>query len=268
MEHPNRIAFKYFIDIIDNHGQYVNIRDSEVKEVLFANSCPIRAEFPFMQFVERKLPIQYIKHELIWKLGADPFDDSIKQYAKMWESVQNSDGSFNSNYGVYWFGKQQGLHKAFLELVNDKFSRRAVIPMLSDEHIGHGVKDTVCTGFISFHIRDDLLSMQVRMRSSDVIFGLGTDIPTFSFLMILMYALVKSVYPNVRLGMWNLSADSSHYYERHFSLVDRLKKSDYVFEADVEAMPTCKYDEAIKLMACKGKVDPSWGALSKWLVGE
>lgn len=261
----NIIAFKHFIQQIVENGSELNIRGSKVKELLWANSCLINPQQPFMQFKERNLPIQYVKNEILWKLGADPFDESIKEHAKMWSSVQNSDGSFNSNYGAYWFGKQKGLHHAFLELVNDKHSRRAIIPMLSPDHIGHNVNDTVCTGYVNFHIRNDTLLMIVKMRSSDVIHGLGTDIPTFSFIMILMYALVKNIYPEVTLGLFKIDADSSHYYERHFNMVQRIVDSNYEFCENVEEMPLCDHIEATKLLACKGVVDPSWGELSKWL---
>ena len=60
--------------------------------------------FPFMAFRDRKYSVDYFKKEMLWKLSANKYDASIKQHARMWESVQNPDGTFNSNYGVFWFG--------------------------------------------------------------------------------------------------------------------------------------------------------------------
>ena len=218
-----------------------------------------------MTFPSRKYNVDYFKKEMIWKLTGDPFNDTIKQHAKMWESVQNTDGSFNSNYGQYWFGEQLGLHKAFNELIVDKSTRRAVIPMLSTKHIGHGVNDTVCTGHITFHIRNvNELNALVSMRSSDQIFGLGTDIPTFATIHRMLLAMLQTVYPDLVLGKIIITADSSHIYDRHYNMVQTILRQSEDLE-EVE-MPLMNPAEAFKLAACKGNVDPFWGEFSTWLL--
>ena len=259
-----------FVDLLKKtlyHGDVVKPRGCEITELEDAQ-IKIYSAYPFMNFLSRKYNIDYFKQEMIWKLRADPFDDSIKQHAKMWESVQNTDGSFNSNYGQYWFGEQLGLHKAFNELVADKDTRRATIPMLAAKHIGHGVKDTVCTGHITFRIRNGVLNMSVSMRSSDQIFGLGTDIPTFAVIHRMLLAMLSTVYKDndgLYLGMISITADSSHLYDRHYEMANKIITEE--IENPI-FMPMMNTAEAFKLAACKGKVDPSWGEFSKWLVGE
>lgn len=221
---------------------------------------------PFMNFLHRNLKIEYFKQEMLWKLSGDPFNRAIMKHAKMWESVQNNDGSFNSNYGQYWFGEQLGLFVAFNELVKDEYSRRSVIPMLRASHIGPQVKDTVCTEAVGFRIRDGQLNMSVHMRSSDQILGLGTDIPTFAFLQRLMLGMLNAVYPQLTLGSLTIISMSSHIYERHFEMVENIIKAPLVAECSLMPMPTT--DEAFKLAASGGKVDPTWGQLSRWLVTE
>ncbi len=222
--------------------------------------------YPFMNFVERKLNIEYFKKEMLWKLTGDPYNRAIMAHAKMWESVQNNDGSFNSNYGQYWFGKQMGLFVAFNELVKDSYSRRAVIPMLNASHIGPDVKDTVCTESVGFRIRNGVLNMSVHMRSSDQIFGLGTDFPTFAFLQRLMLGMLRSVYRELNLGSMTIVAMSSHIYERHFDMVTNILKNKKVAECSL--MPTPSTAEAFLIAASAGSVDPNWGMLSRWLVTE
>ena len=222
--------------------------------------------YPFMNFKHRNLKIEYFKQEMLWKLTGDPFNRTIMAHAKMWESVQNNDGSFNSNYGQYWFGEQMGLFVAFNELVKDDNSRRAVIPMLRASHIGPQVKDTVCTESVGFRIRNNQLNMSVHMRSSDQIFGLGTDIPTFAFLQRLLHGMLRSVYPELALGSMTIVAMSSHIYERHFSMVENIIKDPSVAECSI--MPVPSTSEAFKIAASGGNVDPSWGKLALWLVTE
>ena len=235
------------------------IRELEDRQIL------IYPQFPFQDFETRKYDINYFKKEMLWKLTGDPYDTSIEQHAKIWKSVKNSDGSFNSNYGQYWFGQQMGLFKAFNELVIDPQTRRACIPMLSTKHLGHGVSDTVCTGHISFRIRDGFLNMSVAMRSSDQVFGLGTDIPTFSVLQQIMLGMINTVHHFTSLGTMSITADSSHIYQRHFNMIETLLNNRECITSQL-SFPEIGSAEAFKLAACKGKVDPTWGEFSKWLL--
>ena len=253
----------------------LTIRGQKCKEVLNLQ-LTVNPMMPFMIFKDRKYKIDYFKDEMRWKLSADPHNTDILDKAKMWASVINSDGTFNSNYGQYWFGQQYGLHKAFNELLKDKYSRRATIPMLRDEHLGPGVNDTVCTGHISFHIRDDALHMSVSMRSSDQVHGLGTDIPTFSFLYRMMLGMLYVAYPSLAVGDLVITADSSHIYERHFEMVQNIlnnTKEVLASEADLSScgtnscMPLCSSREAFLLAASAGNIKPEFGPLSAWLLG-
>lgn len=222
--------------------------------------------YPFMNFKHRNLKIEYFKKEMLWKLTGDPFNKHIMAHAKMWSSVMNSDTSFNSNYGQYWFGEQMGLFVAFNELVKDSNTRRAVIPMLRASHIGPHVKDTVCTEAVGFRIRNGALSMSVHMRSSDQVFGLGTDIPTFAFLQRLLLGMLRAVYPDLTLGYMTIVAMSSHIYERHFDMINLIRNDNSVSECSLMPVPTTS--EAFKIAASGGNVDPNWGHLARWLVTE
>lgn len=220
----NRIQYtKLFSDTMVL-GRIVSPRGQRIRELLDAQ-IELSPLFPFQDFTDRKYNYSYFIQEMKWKLGASKYDESIKEHAKMWDSVQNPDGTFNSNYGQYWFGQQMGLMKAVLELIRDKDSRRAVIPMLTDDHLSPETKDTVCTEAITLHIRDSTLYMSVHMRSSDQIFGLGTDVPTFSVLYMLALGLLRSVYPGLEVGKIKITAASSHIYERHWGMVEKILDS-------------------------------------------
>src|SRR5574337_749724 len=152
------------------YGCCIRPRGEEVREIGDLQLAVV-PEYPFQSFADRKYNLDYFKKEMLWKLGANKYDESIKAHAKMWESVQNPNGTFNSNYGQYWFGEQRGFWSVIEELIRDRDSRRAVIPMLSKEHMTPETKDTVCTEAVGFRIRGDLLYMSVHMRSSDQVFG-------------------------------------------------------------------------------------------------
>lgn len=234
--------FSALMYVFEN-GQIIKPRGDVIREI---RDFQIRMhpQFPFNPFVERKYNVDYFKTEMRWKLGASKFDASIIEHAKIWKSVQNPDGSFNSNYGQYWFGQQMGLMKAVLELIRDKDSRRATIPMLRDDHLSPETRDTVCTEAITFHIRNDMLHASIHMRSSDMIFGLGTDIPTFAVLMHLAHGLLIANYPELKIGIMTITAASSHIYERHFRMVDNIINQGL-----------SSVNEAIKLPLCSGPAE-------------
>lgn len=247
-------------------GITISPRGEEVKEI-GDQQLVVDPRYPFMSFPSRRYPLNYFKQEMKWKLGANPYDRSIEQHAKMWEQVRNPDGTFNSNYGQYWFGPQGGLWSVVTELIRDRDSRRAVIPMLRHEHTQPHVKDTVCTEAVGFRIRGQELYMSVHMRSSDAIFGLGTDVPTFAFLYRLVMALVGNNVPGgLSYGSMVITAMSSHIYQRHYEMAGSIIRSDPESYEAIH-MPRCSFHEAMYLVSSRGKLDnaPDEYLLAKWL---
>lgn len=259
----NRLNFLHLFDLTMKYGRVVSPRGMVIRE-LIDPQITIDPQYPFQGFYARKYDVDYFRKEMRWKLGASKMDASIKYHAKMWESVQNPDGSFNSNYGQYWFGQQMGLMKACLELIRDPCSRRACIPMLRDDHLSPETKDTVCTESITFLIRDNQLHCSVHMRSSDQIFGLGTDIPTFSFLMRLAHGILLPHFGHLQLGQLKITAASSHIYERHFEMVKKILEEDPVHYKS-EWMPLCHPNHVMKVIANRGQVSDTIGDFYFWL---
>src|SRR5574344_771765 len=264
------VRYLDFLSKIFLFGTTVSPRGLEIKEIE-DTMLLVDPHYPFMTFDNRKYNIDYFKKEMLWKLTADRFNDSIKQHAKMWESVQNPDGSFNSNYGQYWWGPQQGMNYVIHELKKDPASGRAVIPVLNVAHLASNVRDTVCTECIGFRLRPYVsptlglmpavvsqlneplvLNMSVHMRSSDVIFGLGTDIPTFAFLYRMVFGVLTQVINHpIHIGSITISAMSSHIYSRHYDMVGRIL-SDGVRGYRAELMPWIDGPDAMVLASSRG----------------
>jgi thymidylate synthase len=241
-------------------GCYVHPRGQDSREIEDLQLI-VDPDKPFMTYKHRKYNVDYFKREMKWKLGANKYDTSIQAHAKMWAQVINPDGTYNSNYGQYWFGQQMGIWKVVMELMRDRDSRKAIIPMLNDSHLSPQTVDTVCTESIGFRIRNDLLNCSVHMRSSDAIYGLATDIPTFAFL----YRLVKGLLGEyVFNGNIVLTLSSSHIYSRHYDMVQRIiEDPEYI---DTE-MPYCKTDDALRIIASRGdeSILRQAGRLGNWL---
>ena len=119
-------------------------------------------------------------------------------------------------------------------LVRDKSTRQAIMVFNTPAYQKEGVKDFVCTMYVNFWIRDKKLNMKVQMRSNDIFYGLQYDAPFFSVVYQSMYLELIKKYDDLEIGTYYQCSDNTHYYERHFSLVEKLKKETPNPELDVE----------------------------------
>jgi len=193
-------------------GKEVSPRGQKVLEVQFFQGEILN---PWSNYAHRHYPISYFKREFQWYLNANSKDLRICDHAKLWSKLIQEDGSIFSNYGALWFN---GAYDRVLRtLQRDPDSRQAIINMLSDHHMFEGNKDVVCTKNIIFQVRNDLLDVHVCMRSSDVVYGLATDLPCFWYLWNMM-----AIDLGISMGKFIFSSDSLHMYEKHYNLVKKV----------------------------------------------
>lgn len=191
-------------------------RTVEIENYMF------QVQGPFSSFKARHMSLSYLKKEFLWYLSADPYNTDIMEAAPGWERFRQSDGRWFSNYGYYWFNinsseGMSGFDWVVKSLSDDPESRQAVIPMLSKDHLFKGNPDVVCTECISFRIRDGRLNMSVNMRSSDIIWGYGNDLPCFWWLWE-MVALALGI----PCGFYIHKSDSLHVYEKHYEMIQEI----------------------------------------------
>lgn len=182
---------------------------------------------PFSSFKARKFNLSYLKQEFLWYLSGDPYNTIILRASDNWSKFRQPTGHWFSNYGQYWFGPHinpavgagyiSGVDWVVSQLRKDPDSRQAIIPMLSTNHLFDGNVDVVCTVYVNFHVRDGKLHMTVRMRSSDIIWGYGNDLPCFWWLHEIVARLL-----GLEVGQYVHSSDSLHVYSRHFDMINKI----------------------------------------------
>jgi thymidylate synthase len=220
----NAATFLYVYRDVRN-GEEIRPRGTLCREVTDYKFILDMDGSPLTSFAARGLNLQYAKEEWLWYLRADKFDRTIEKHASMWKKIRQPDGSYYSNYGQYIFPKQF----AFVvdELLRDRWSRRASIILLKEDHLFETNSDVVCTYAINFRIRDkNRLDMAVSMRSNDVIFGMTNDVFCFSMLYRMVYALLAEQISGLKHGMYIHKVDSLHVYERHFDMIEGLVQQD------------------------------------------
>ena len=148
-----------------------------------------------------------------YMLSGNPNAEEISKKAKIWASMMDHNGNVNSNYGYQWQRNDQ-LTKVINMLKTDPLTRRASISLYDGKELDLYENDTICTYAINFYIdRNKKLSMQVMMRSNDLVFGFCNDQYCFSELQHIVANALK-----LPVGKYHHYVCNLHIYERHYNL--------------------------------------------------
>lgn len=163
----------------------------------------------------RKMPMRYAIGELAWYLSGSNHVRDIAPFAKKWEEISDDGIHNNSAYGWRIFDKfnfNQWEHvKAMLK--KDPNSRQAVIHIKDADNTP--TKDTPCTVYLQFLLRDGKLNLSVHMRSNDIWMGVPYDMFSFTFLQMKM-----AMELGVDIGQYTHYAGSLHVYARDYQTAE------------------------------------------------
>lgn len=159
----------------------------------------------------RKMPMRYAVGELAWYLAGSNRVSDISRFAKKWVDISDDGVTNNSAYGYriqQMFGFDQWEYVKGL-LQKDPNTRQAVIHIKNASNVP--TKDTPCTVYLQFFLRDEQLHLSVHMRSNDIWMGVPYDMFSFCFLQMKM-AMELGVY----VGSYTHYAGSLHMYQRDY----------------------------------------------------
>lgn len=173
----------------------------------------------------RKLSLRYMFGEFAFYMkGSNKLKD-INKYSKFWNTISDDGETVSSGYGYKLFnlrgdsGMNQYEH-ALHHLRKNKFSKRATMLINTPENSVTKTKDTPCTMFLQFFIRNNQLHLTTNMRSNDIFFGVPYDISFFTMLQELTIVnLRKQAYPNLQMGIYTHRIGSLHMYEKDYSVI-------------------------------------------------
>lgn len=159
----------------------------------------------------RKMPMRYAVGELAWYLSGSNRVADISQFAKKWAEISDDGVTNNSAYGYriqQMFGFDQW--EFVKELIKrDPNTRQAVIHIKDANN--SPTKDTPCTVYLQFFLRDNKLNLSVHMRSNDIWMGVPYDMFSFCFLQMKM-----AMELGAEIGTYTHYAGSLHMYQRDY----------------------------------------------------
>ena len=217
----------------------------------------------------RDMSLKYLEGEMEFYLSGSPYLKDITKHSKFWEKVTDDDRTVNSNYGKLLFYDRNHHNYTQFEyakrmLLENQDSKKAVMVIYSKEN-AHDSQDNPCTMYLQFFIREKKLHLIVKMRSSDVWFGLPYDVPFFVFVQYKMLHALERYYPSLRMGLYNHQSGSLHLYSRNTGVAHSTLKRNGDLWANLnlnqEFLDFCESIQAelfikyIKIKVWEGKGD-------------
>lgn len=170
----------------------------------------------------RDMSLKYLAGELEWYYKGTPYLEGISKYAKFWNNISDDGWSAVSNYGKFLLHDRNVNNFTQFEyalscLINNPESKKAVMVLYNKDHARKS-KDNPCTMYMQFFIRRNELHLFVKMRSSDMWFGMPYDVPFFVSIQFLMLTVLKQYrkFENLEMGYYNHQSGSLHIYDRNF----------------------------------------------------
>ena len=235
-----------YYDLIDatyhNYDYECAPRGQKIREIIGASFVIEDPRNRLLYIPERKFSLSYVMAEILWYALGENKTEWIGNYSAMWNKISDDGTTANSAYGSRIFKAHPRISNSEFvqweyvkdELKRDPDSRRAVIHIRTPEDSVHAKLDVPCTLSLQFFIRKNKLVLIVNMRSTDLIFGLGNDVPAFTFMQEMMANEL-----GVELGQYIHVSNSLHIYEKHFEMCEQILKGipNYNLEKPPTPMP-------------------------------
>jgi thymidylate synthase len=200
------------IQLLKDKGKKLQIRGSEVIELIGVNIEILNPRDRVITEVNRKFPLKGAMAEFLWYMTKNNKVEIITPFLKHWINFSDNGLYVNSNYGYQW---RSQIPEIIEKIKRDRYTRQAVICLYDKEYSHYYGKDTVCTPTFQLFIRDDRLHMIVNSRSRDIVRGECIDQFTFSCLQELIANEL-----GIELGTYQNCIGSLHIYSDHYDLLD------------------------------------------------
>jgi len=232
-------AYLALADTLVNHPDYrtVNRKGERVYEILNASFQVLDPRNCFATC--REMSLKYLEGELYFYGSGSPRLYDIAQHAPFWENCTDDGWSVNSNYGKLLLHDVNARNWTQYEyvlrtLAKNPNSKKAVAVIYRDFH-AYPSNDNPCTMYLQFFIRENRLHIFVKMRSSDIWFGLPYDVPFFTLILCKLHKDLQALgHKDLELGTYNHQSGSQHLYERNLGKIQDMLDEDFREEPSVQ----------------------------------
>lgn len=190
----------------------------------FSRTVRVNMRTPVLTIPERKLNYKFMAAEAHWILSGDNTVAGIAPYNSQLAKFSDDGETFFGAYGPRIASQLDYIVQA---LIQDNVTRRAHLNIWRENP--PTTRDYPCTVGMTFglrphqHSKEQLLNLQVFMRSSDLWLGLPYDVFNFSMLAHLVCCRLRDAGLDwVTPGELAVTAASSHLYEQRWAPAVKL----------------------------------------------
>ena len=200
------------------HGDKATVRGLPMREIRSATVVCEDSTDTLPTGVNRKLNTSIAAAEAAQLVGGVSWPQVMINVQSRFASFMR-DGTFHGAYGVRM---RFAWPKIVSTLTKDRSSRQAVAAIWRNElDLDIRDPDVPCTALFQFQLRNDVLDMDVYMRSQDIWWGTVHDF--FQFTQV--QQTIANVL-NVKPGRYTLHAGNLHLYERDIPGIEALTPAD------------------------------------------
>lgn len=154
----------------------------------------------------RPINVPFALANILWALSGSSRIEDIEVWNSRAAYFSDDGETIRSALGAQNF--PHTLRSAIARLKADSSTRRAYIPLISNEDVLVETRDVPCAVGLHLMIRDSRLIAMVNMRSQSALMVLPYDVPLFTTIQ-----LIAASELGIEPGLFIHSADSLHYYE-------------------------------------------------------
>lgn len=209
--------YQHLLRRILTQGAYQEVRGEETKYLLNQSIEIDLSREAFPACTLRNVYPTTALQELHWLINGKGDISKLKSptMRRVWGAYADDQGLVHNSY-YHYFRQHNGVDQLIqiVKRLNKNPHRRDLIVTMYDPALSG---QPPCQSCLQFHSNGKKLNLTVTARSSDVVFGLVSDIQVFAGLLILISKLTEQ-----QPGILYFFMGNAHYYTKHTQLVRSL----------------------------------------------
>lgn len=236
---------KQYLEIVERVVEQGEVRGNRTNQLTLAVfkdtfSHDLRTGFPMM--THKKVGIMTVAAELLWFMSGRTDNQYLKELkCDIWDEWADDEGRLGPIYGEQWRRDTDQLASVIEKIKYNPTSRRLLVvawnpDVLPEESLTPSDNPVLgkqalppCHYSFQFYVSNEgVLSIDVNMRSNDVMLGLPFNIASYALL-----AHIVAFMTGTTVGMLHLDTGDTHIYQNHIECggVDTaLSRSGELFE--------------------------------------
>jgi len=230
------LIYQNLVKHVKNNGTDISVRGLATKECTNCILSLTNIENHKLDFTKTEAHLRQDKYEKYCKKEIEWYESGclVAKHApaKFWQSLSDSQGKIQSNYGYLILHESKPYTSATISsydfaltlLKKDMFSRQVILHYNLPKHYHTETKDIPCTVVTQVLIREGKLNLTVYQRSSDLYYGLIYDLPWHCYLIKRLVADLQGTYFGLSSGSLIMHLGSVHMYEKNLDFFDNFLK--------------------------------------------